>query len=202
MAEWINGLRVERELVGSSVVLRVAEDGDAPGMCAAGDAEAFELMASRPDAWTDEGCLEHLRRMRAEGVYYSVFDRGTMELIGGTSYADVRTAHRGLEIGRTWLARSARGTRVNPEMKLLLLRQVFETPIFEAGPGVRVMLKTHHLNERSQRAIAGIGATLEGTMRNHMIMPDGSMRHTVMYSVTDGDWPLVRSGLQSRLARG
>jgi ribosomal-protein-alanine N-acetyltransferase len=83
---------------------------------------------------------------------------------------------------------------VNPENKYLLLRHAFET----LG-AIRVQLKTDGRNLHSQRAIAKLGAKLEGTMRRHIIMPDGYFRDTVMYSIIDDEWPGVKAGLEERL---
>src|SRR4029453_5769932 len=94
-----------------------------------------------------------------------------------STYMEIRPPHKGLEIGNTWISRPHQGTRINPEMKLLMLRHAFET----LG-AVRVQLKTGHTNLHSQRAIAKLGATREGTLRNHMIEPDGRYRDTRVFS--------------------
>ncbi|MEO0482607.1 MAG: GNAT family protein [Planctomycetota bacterium] len=109
-------------------------------------------------------------------------------------FADIRPEHRGLEIGYTWIAPSRRGGFVNPEMKLLLLRHAFDT----LGM-IRVMLKTDVRNARSQAAIAKLGAKREGVLRKHQLMPDGHIRDTVVFSITDDEWPNVKAGLIERL---
>jgi RimJ/RimL family protein N-acetyltransferase len=114
--------------------------------------------------------------------------------VGTTSYFDIRPEHRGLEIGYTWLATAYQGTHVNPENKYLLLRHAFET----LG-AVRVQLKTDKRNLRSQRAIAKLGAKLEGTLRKHSVLENGYIRDTVMFSITDEEWPEVKTGLEARL---
>jgi RimJ/RimL family protein N-acetyltransferase len=88
------------------------------------------------------------------------------------------------------------GTKVNPEAKLLLLTYAFEV----LGMG-RVQLKTDVRNARSQRAIAGIGATYEGLLRRYNRRADGTMRDSVLFSVTAEDWPHVREHLTQRLSR-
>ena len=92
-----------------------------------------------------------------------------------------------LEIGSTSYARSCWGTSINPETKLLLLSYAFDT----LGAG-RVQLKTDARNSRSQQAIARLGATYEGTLRRYQRRADGSIRDTVMFSITVDDWPAVR----------
>jgi RimJ/RimL family protein N-acetyltransferase len=116
-------------------------------------------------------------------------------VVGTSSYLDVSVGDARLEIGWTAYARSVWGTRVNPETKLLLLRHAFE----ELRVG-RVQLKTDVRNVRSQRAIARLGATYEGTLRRHQRRADGSVRDTVMFAVTAEEWPGVRAGLEARLA--
>ncbi len=111
-----------------------------------------------------------------------------------TSYLDIRPQDRALEIGFTWVAKPYQATAVNPECKYLLLRHAFE----EQG-AVRVQLKTDLRNLQSQAAIAKLGAVREGVLRKHMVMPDGHVRDTVMYSVTNDEWPAVRRRLEERL---
>jgi N-acetyltransferase len=108
---------------------------------------------------------------------------------------DVSVAHRGVEVGWTWYDRSAWGTAVNPEAKLLLLGHAFE-----AWRAIRLYLKTDSLNERSRAAIQKLGARYEGDLRNHRIRLDGSYRHSSYYSILDTEWPAVKAGLEQRLA--
>ncbi|MFN0009346.1 MAG: GNAT family N-acetyltransferase [Planctomycetota bacterium] len=116
--------------------------------------------------------------------------------IGSTRYLDIRREHRGLEIGWTWLGRAWQRTAANTECKLLLLQHAFE----ELG-ALRVQLKTDARNLKSQRAIERIGGVREGVLRAHMVLPDGFVRDTVMYSITAGEWPAARSRLEERLGR-
>lgn len=85
--------------------------------------------------------------------------------------------------------------RCQPEAKLLQL-----TYAFEALNLNRVAFKTHHENLQSQAAIKKLGAVYEGTFRNHYVMPDGSLRNSVWFSITKDEWPEVRDGLKQRLA--
>ncbi|WP_102128220.1 GNAT family N-acetyltransferase [Deinococcus planocerae] len=117
------------------------------------------------------------------------------ELAGSTRYGDIRTAHGGLEIGWTWLHPRWHGTGTKRRMKRLLLAHAFEELGME-----RVQLKTDILNTRSQRAIEGLGAVKEGVLRRHMRRPDGTMRDTVMYSVTRGEWAAVRQRLAEQVS--
>jgi RimJ/RimL family protein N-acetyltransferase len=121
-------------------------------------------------------------------------DGSSGKVVGSTRFMDIETQHRTLEIGGTWLAPDWQRSGINVEAKFLQLRYAFE----ELG-AIRVALKTHHENLRSQSAIEALGAAREGVFRNHMIMPDNSYRHTVWYSITAEEWPGVKSRLQERL---
>ncbi|QNI35506.1 GNAT family N-acetyltransferase [Edaphobacter albus] len=107
-------------------------------------------------------------------------------IVGSTRFIDLDPHHRTVEIGHTWISPQAHGSRVNPEAKLLQLRFAFE----DLGLN-RVAFKTHHENLQSQAAIRKLGAVYEGT--------DGSLRHSVWFSITREDWPQVRSRLEERL---
>ena len=117
------------------------------------------------------------------------------EVVGSSRLFDLNSRHRTGEIGFTWLTAPYRGTGVNPRVKLLQLTHAFETLGLR-----RVALKTHHENLQSQRGILTLGAQFEGTFRNHMIMPDGSTRHTLWYSIVAEEWPAVKAGLEQRVA--
>src|SRR6185295_15012385 len=127
-------------------------------------------------------------------VLFAIVDRASGQPVGGTAYLDIRPNHRVLEIGRTWIGAGHQGTAVNPESKLLLLRHAFE----DLG-ALRVQLKTDLRNLHSQRAIEKLGAVREGVLRKYQLRADGLPRDTVMYAITDEDWPGVRARLEIRL---
>lgn len=120
-----------------------------------------------------------------------------MEAVGMTGYLEIRPHHRGLEIGRTWIAKFHQGTRVNPESKYLLLRHAFE----DLG-AARVQFKTDVHNLHSQRAIEKLGAKREGVLRRYQARSNGFIRDTMMFSIIDEEWPEVKAGLESRLGMG
>ena len=127
---------------------------------------------------------------------FATVDRATGRAIGSSRYLSIVPEHRRLEIGWTWVGTSYQRTGANREAKLLQLTHAFET--LDAQ---RVEFKTHSRNERSRNALAGIGATFEGVFRNHMIMPDGSVRHSAYFSITSEEWPAVKAGLVAGLSR-
>jgi len=115
---------------------------------------------------------------------------------GATRYLNIIPKDRGLEIGGTWYGLQYQRTPVNTECKYLLLKHAFETM-----GCIRVQLKTDLRNERSQRAIERIGAKKEGVLRNHMILPDGRIRHSVYYSILDSEWAEVKKRLEDMMRR-
>jgi RimJ/RimL family protein N-acetyltransferase len=127
-------------------------------------------------------------RLTGEG---GLGEAGTV--VGTSSLGDVDLANERIHLGWTMYGSRWWGTRVNPECKLLLLGHAFD-----CGFG-RVKLQTDALNERSQAAIARLGATREGVLRRHSRREDGSFRDTVVFSVLSEEWPAVRAGLERRL---
>jgi N-acetyltransferase len=117
-------------------------------------------------------------------------------LIGSSSYLNVDAPNRRLEIGATWYVPSVRRTGVNTEAKLLMLGHAFD----ELNC-VAVEFRTHFFNVKSRAAIERLGAKLDGILRSHQVLPDGSRRDTVVYSILDIEWPAVRNNLQYRLDR-
>jgi RimJ/RimL family protein N-acetyltransferase len=115
-------------------------------------------------------------------------------VVGTSSYLEVSPADARLEIGATSYCPAAWSTKVNPDTKLQLLAHAFET--LRAG---RVQLKTDVRNVRSQAAIARLGARYEGTLRRHQRRDDGTVRDTVLFSITAEEWPAVREGLLARV---
>lgn len=115
-------------------------------------------------------------------------------IVGSTRFIDLDLNHRSVEIGHTWISSQWQRANVNPEAKLLQLRYAFE----DLGLN-RVAFKTHHENLQSQAALRKLGAVYEGTFRNHYIMPDGSLRNSVWFSIIREEWPQVRSLLEDRL---
>ncbi|GHG11264.1 GCN5 family N-acetyltransferase [Deinococcus piscis] len=118
------------------------------------------------------------------------------QVTGMTSYMNIDQSLPRVEIGSTWLAASTHGSGLNAEAKLLLLTHAFE----ELGcPAVE--LRTHWLNTQSRAAIERLGAKLDGVLRSHTRAKDGTLRDTCVYSITQSEWPAVRSGLNYRLCK-
>jgi RimJ/RimL family protein N-acetyltransferase len=121
----------------------------------------------------------------------------TGHVVGMTTFCNIDQPNRRVEIGYTWLERSAHGTEVNPAMKRLMLAHAFDT-----CDAIAVVLMTHFLNRQSRAAIERLGAKLDGILRSHRILSDGSLRDTAVYSILPHEWPAVRNQLDARLVRG
>jgi RimJ/RimL family protein N-acetyltransferase len=141
-------------------------------------------------ALIDEASAE---QARGERQPFAVIEQKTGRAIGSVSYLDIQRAHYGIEIGWAWITPGHWRTGASREAAYLLLRHAFETL-----QAIRVAFKTDSRNERSQRAIEGLGARREGVFRNHRILRDGHFRHSIYYSVIREDWPSVRAKLETR----
>jgi RimJ/RimL family protein N-acetyltransferase len=133
---------------------------------------------------------------RGDMVPFAQVEPATGRARGRTRYTNISRLDRGLEVGGTWLGRPWQRTGMNTEAKYLLLRHAFE----DQG-AVRVQLKTDARNLQSQAAIERLGAVREGLLRKHMLVRDGFIRDTVMYSIIADEWPAVRARLEDLLAR-
>jgi RimJ/RimL family protein N-acetyltransferase len=127
-------------------------------------------------------------------IVFAQIEPVTGRAIGSTSYLDLNRSNRALEIGSTWIGKPWQRTGINTEAKYLLLRHAFE----DLG-AVRVQLKTDKRNHQSQAAIERLGALREGILRKHMIVQGGFIRDTVMYSVTEDEWPAVKANLEQKM---
>ncbi|MFD2468506.1 GNAT family N-acetyltransferase [Amycolatopsis silviterrae] len=125
---------------------------------------------------------------------WAQIDVASGRVAGTTSYYQVVAKHRILSIGHTWIGADFQRTALNTEAKFLLLRNAFED-----WGAQRVAWETDNRNLRSQRAIERLGALREGVLRAHRIRPDGTTRDTVLYSMTDAEWPGARARLLARL---
>lgn len=166
----------------------------------AGDEEVWRWLPAFPAGEPELRALVEAALVdRAAGTRFPwvVLEAATGRVVGSSSYLDIDAANQRIEIGWTWLSRSVWRTAVNTEAKLLLLGHAFDDLGYE-----RVALKTHHRNERSQAAIARLGAVREGTLRHHVLHRDGTWRDSVYFSVLSAEWPGVRDGLRARLAGG
>jgi RimJ/RimL family protein N-acetyltransferase len=124
---------------------------------------------------------------------FTVFDADG-QIAGMTTYMNVDTPNRRVEIGSTWYARRVQRSGLNTQCKLLLLSHAFEKL-----DCIAVEFRTHFFNHQSRRGIERLGAKLDGILRNHMIAPNGTLRDTMVYSIIAGEWPTARAHLNYQL---
>ncbi len=169
-------------------------------VAAADDGELWRLWytsAPRPEQVRAE--IERRLELQAAGTMlaFTALRQDTGRVIGMTTYLNADLVNRRLEIGFTWNARSAQRTGTNTESKLLLLKHAFE----ELGC-IAVEFRTHWMNQQSRAAIERLGAKQDGILRSHRLLPDGSLRDTVVFSIIACEWPAVRNELRRRLLDG
>jgi len=124
---------------------------------------------------------------------FTVFDADG-KIAGMTTYMNVDTPNRRVEIGSTWYARRVQRSALNTQCKLLLLMHAFEWL-----DCIAVEFRTHFFNQQSRRGIERLGAKLDGILRNHQIAPNGTLRDTVVYSIIASEWPTVKAHLNYQL---
>ncbi len=134
------------------------------------------------------------KRVQGSMLPFTVVDARTGGLLGMTTFMNIDPVNRRVEIGSTWYRTSAQKSGVNAECKRMLLAHAFE----QLGC-IAVEFRTHFLNQRSRRAIEGLGAKLDGVLRSHSVSGDGLLRDTCVYSIIAAEWPTVRRHLDFRL---
>jgi RimJ/RimL family protein N-acetyltransferase len=181
-----NGIRLEPLAPGHADGLRAA----------ASDGELWNLRVTSVPAPDQVDSYIQAAIGTPSRLAFAVVELDSGTVVGSTSYHDIVPAIDRMEIGYTWYARSRQRTHVNTSCKLLLLSHAFDT----LGCAV-VGLRTDNFNFASQAAIERMGARKDGVIRHHQARRDGTVRDTVMYSITRGEWPEVKSHLHDRLAR-
>ena len=183
----LHGLRLEPLALSHEDGLRAA----------AADGQLWTLrVTSVPEPEQTRAYIEQALQAREQGLRlaFAVVDEASARVLGSTSYHDILPDVRRVEIGYTWYARSVQRTHVNTSCKLMLLNHAFD----RLGCHV-VGWRTDHLNTASQRAIERLGAQKDGVIRGQALRRDGSIRDTVMYSMTASEWPQARARLHALL---
>jgi N-acetyltransferase len=189
---------LSERLEGRLIVLEPLSAGHEAAMrTAAADAVVWRWM--QIDASEDHGFDRWFGHAlsKAEGgmeVPFATVERESGRVLGSTRFLTLRPEHRGVEIGNTWLERSAWSGGANIEAKLLMLEHAFE----RAG-AMRVEFKTDARNIESRRALEALPAVFEGVFRKHMLIHAG-IRDSAYYAIVEDDWPEVKANLERRLA--
>jgi len=181
------------------LTLRPLSLADVPALGqAASDGALWEKTTTTvPQADGFEGYVRKALDLQAAGLalpFATVVNDGN-RVVGSTRYMNIDAVNRRVEIGTTWIAKSWQRTFVNTHAKFLMLRHAFEV----LGC-IAVEIRTHSRNDQSRAAIERLGARLDGILRRHMIMPDGHIRDTAVYSILPDEWPEVKARLEQRLA--
>ena len=166
---------------------------------AAADGELWKLFyTSVPKPEEMQAWLDNALELQAknEALPFVVLENFSGKVVGTTRYCNLDLLNRRLEIGYTWYAKRSQRTAINTECKLLLLRHAFEQINC-----IAVEFRTSWYNQPSQRAIERLGAKRDGVLRNHKIMPNGSIRDTVVYSILNSEWPGLEENLKFKLDR-
>ena len=164
---------------------------------AAADGELHRLWYTSVPAPGDVGAeIERRRELMTAGsmLPFAVIEKASGRAVGMTTYMNIEPAHRRVEIGSTWYRQSVQRTGLNTECKLLLLGHAFEEL-----DCIAVEFRTHFMNRASRNAIERLGAKLDGVLRSHMIMANGTVRDTAVYSIIAGEWPAVKANLELML---
>ena len=127
---------------------------------------------------------------------FAIIDNATGQAVGMTTYMNIDSANRRLEIGSTWYRKRVQRGPLNTECKLLLL-----THAFEQLDCIAVEFRTHFFNLQSRAGIERLGAKLDGILRQHQISPNGTLRDTCVYSIIAGEWPTVKAHLSYQLTK-
>lgn len=144
------------------------------------------------ESWVKKALAERDNQLSLPFVVKTMADD---RIVGSTRYMNIDKDIRRLEIGSTWYAKSVQRSFVNTECKLLLLQYAFESLACKA-----VEFRTHRLNQQSRSAIERLGANQDGILRNHRMMSNGTIRDTVIYSIIDNEWPMIKSNLLFKLS--
>ncbi len=153
----------------------------------------YTAIPSPDDMMTETERRLDLQR-RGSMLPFAVVSMPSGRIVGMTSFMNIDAATPRAEIGSTWYERSVQRTPLNTEAKLLLLGHAFDVLGCLA-----VELRTHVLNQQSRRAIERLGARLDGILRHHQVMRNGTIRDTCVYSITAPEWPAVQALLRGRL---
>lgn len=186
-------------LTGKYIRLEPLSENHIPDLCLVGLDEriwrymryGMVLTKEQMQTWVSN-ILE--KAAKGNEIPFAVIHLESGRAIGATRFLTIQPDQRNLEIGGTWIGIDYQRTAVNTECKYLMLKHAFEVMGI-----IRVQIKTDLRNIASQRAIERLGAVKEGILRKHMILPDGYIRDSVIYSILDDEWPAVKAGLEQKL---
>ncbi len=196
MTKWLQKTALEGNLVRLEVMETLHKNAL---IQAAADGELWDLwFTTVPDNKTIDSYIGDALKSyeKDEALPFVIIDKKSNKIVGASRYMNATPAHKRLEIGATWYAKSFQKTGVNTECKYLLL-----TNAFEQLNCIAVEFRTHSHNHPSITAISRLGAKQDGLLRNHQISADGSLRDTVVFSIVKDEWPAVKKSLEFKMAK-
>ncbi len=196
MSQWPDSFSAEGDHVR---IEPLATEHEADLREAAADGELHKLWYTTvptPEGVTDEIARRQALREAGSMLPFAVLEKSSGRAVGMTTYMNIAAENRRLEIGSTWCRKSVQRTPLNTECKLLLLRHAFEEL-----DCIAVEFRTHVMNRASRPAIERLGAKFDGVLRAHMIMANGTIRDTAVYSITAPEWPTVAANIEFMLER-
>jgi RimJ/RimL family protein N-acetyltransferase len=193
MNNWLKNIKLEGDLV-KLIPLNKEHKGDL--VEAASDGHLWELWYTYiPSAQTIDDYIDFALAEKQAGRSHAfvVIDKASNKIIGSTRYCNAINQNR-VEIGYTWYAKASQRTGINTQCKQLLL-----THAFEQLNCIAVEFRTNWHNHPSRNAIARLGAKQDGVLRNHSLDADGVYRDTVVFSITNQEWPTVKKSLAYKM---
>ena len=122
-------------------------------------------------------------RLNKTAYAFIVFDKLLNEYVGCTRFYDIQFNFQTTQLGYTWYSKKCWGTKLNANCKYLLLQFAFDQMAFE-----RVEFRADNNNKRSIAAMQKMGCTIEGVLRNHLPMPNGKRRDSIVLSILKQEW--------------
>jgi|TARA_B110000967_G_C18869971_1_gene554837 RimJ/RimL family protein N-acetyltransferase len=196
MTPWPNAFSVEGTYVS---VVPLTFDHQADLESAAADGELHKLWYTKipkPDQVKYEIGRRLDLREKGSMMPFAIIDQSNNRAVGMTTYMNIDAINKRVEIGSTWHRKSVQRSPLNTECKLLLLRYAFKYLNC-----IAVEFRTHFVNHQSRRAIERLGAKLDGVLRSHMILPNGTVRDTAVYSIIPSEWPTIEANLKWMLKK-
>ncbi|MEM8847746.1 MAG: GNAT family protein [Bacteroidota bacterium] len=194
MTKWLNPVELEGNLV---KLLPLTESYNSEILDAASDGNLWEIWyTSVPSKDSLDAYVDFALQQESEGLAlpFVVIEKASGQVVGSTRYCSVDAHNRRVEIGYTWYAQRVQRTGINTECKHLLLQHAFETL-----DAIAVEFKTNFFNFPSRNAILRLGAKQDGIIRNHRIDKMGNIRDTVLFSILNSEWPVVKTSLEYKM---
>lgn len=191
MSNWIDPFSKSGEFV-SVIPMTMEHQSDLEEAAADGNLHRLWFTTvPRPEGIANE--IERRLELMSQGsmLPFTVIENSSGKAVGMTTYMNIDVGNRRLEIGSTWYRQSVQRTPLNTECKYLLLDHAFNSL-----DCIAVDFRTHYINKRSRRAIERLGAKLDGVLRSHVILPNGTIRDTAVYSIIASEWPTVEANLK------